>query len=134
MKFFRVKAKCGHVGMNKYFEGTFYIEAESKKEAAKKTRDIGRVKHDRKDAILEVEEIDIEAYIKGINEKAKNPYYNCKNRQEQNLYLHEIQDSIVDENIEEKHKKTKRHSLRKTHNHDIEYDLIRSKKLDVFNK
>ncbi len=129
MKYFKVTAKCGHVGKNKYFEGTFFIEAESKKDAAEKIRYRGRVKHDKKDAILNVEEIDYETYIKGIKENSKHPYFNCKNKQEQNRFLQEIQKNIVDEentNLE-KPKKTKRHSLRKNFNHDNDYEFYKNR-------
>jgi len=38
MKFFEVKAKCGHVGRNKYFEGSFYEIAENAADAARIVR------------------------------------------------------------------------------------------------
>ena len=129
MKYFKVTAKCGHVGKNKYYKGDFYIRAETKEEASKITRNMPRVKHDKKDAILNVEEIDHETYIKGIKENSKHPYFNCKNKQEQNRFLQEIQENIVDEentNLE-KPKKTKRHSLRKKFNNDNDYDLYKNR-------
>jgi len=129
MKYFKVTAKCGHVGKNKYYKGDFYIRAETKEEASKITRNMPRVKHDKKDAILNVEEIDHETYIKGIKENSKHPYFNCKNKQEQNRFLQEIQENIVDEentNLE-KPKKTKRHSLRRKFNNDNDYDLYKNR-------
>ena len=129
MKYFKVTAKCGHVGIHKYYKGDFYIRAETKEEASKITRNMPRVKHDKKDAILNVEEIDHETYIKGIKENSKHPYFNCKNKQEQNRFLQEIQENIVDEentNLE-KPKKTKRHSLRKKFNNDNDYDLYKNR-------
>ena len=50
--FYRVKAKCGHVGRNNYIVKNFYVVASSGKEAAHKVRYFPRVKHDRKDAYL----------------------------------------------------------------------------------
>lgn len=129
MKYFKVTAKCGHVGIHKYYKGDFYIRAETKEEASKITRNMPRVKHDKKDAILNVEEIDHETYIKGIKENSKHPYFNCKNKQEQNRFLQEIQENIVDEentNLE-KPKKTKRHSLRKNFNHDSDYEFYKNR-------
>ena len=129
MKYFKVMAKCGHVGKNKYYKGDFYIRAETKEEASKITRNMPRVKHDKKDAILNVEEIDYETYIKGIKENSKHPYFNCKNKQEQNRFLQEIQENIVDEentNLE-KPKKTKRHSLRKKFNNDNDYEFYKNR-------
>lgn len=129
MKYFKVTAKCGHIGIHKYYKGDFYIRAETKEEASKITRNMPRVKHDKKDAILNVEEIDYETYIKGIKESSKHPYFNCKNKQEQNRFLQEIQENIVDEentNLE-KPKKTKRHSLRKNFNHDSDYEFYKNR-------
>lgn len=129
MKYFKVTAKCGHVGIHKYYKGDFYIRAETKEEASKITRNMPRVKHDKKDAILNVEEIDHETYIKGIKENSKHPYFNCKNKQEQNRFLQEIQENIVDEentNLE-KPKKTKRHSLRRKFNNDNDYEFYKNR-------
>ena len=58
MKYFMVTAKCGHVGKNNFYKGTLFLKAENGKEAARIARDCPRVKHDQKDAILDVKEID----------------------------------------------------------------------------
>ena len=58
MKYFMVTVKCGHVGKNNYYKGTIFLKAENGKEAARRARECPRVKHDQKDAILNVEEID----------------------------------------------------------------------------
>ena len=50
-RYFKVEAKCGHVGHGKCIWITFATAAEDGKEAAKKVRDFKRVKHDHKDAI-----------------------------------------------------------------------------------
>ncbi|MGN1372736.1 MAG: hypothetical protein ACI4VK_01660 [Candidatus Coproplasma sp.] len=56
--YFEVQAKCGHVGRHNYVIKNFYVKAESGKEAARKIRLAPRVKHDRKDAIIRVKQID----------------------------------------------------------------------------
>lgn len=128
MKYFMVTAKCGHVGKNNYYKGNLYIKAESGKEAARIARDVPRVKHDRKDAILDVQEIDFESFETGRLSNHKIHYYTCENRQEQNAYLYEIEDSIYEEenfsdDIKKKYRKN--HSLNKIYNSDSTYDMYK---------
>lgn len=93
-KYFMVIAKCGHVGKKHYIPIKFAVVAESGKDAAKKARQIPRVKHNHKDAILDVKEITKEEFfeIKHINEN--DPYLKCKSRHEQNLIAN-LKDRIV---------------------------------------
>ena len=101
MKYFEVVAKCGHVGRNFYYEGKFYIIATNGKEAAKIVREIPRVKHDHKDAILSLSEINEKEYSKGKLRNDQNPYFKCHNRKEQKIYR-----EIIIENIfEDQHNK-----------------------------
>ncbi|MCQ2772556.1 MAG: hypothetical protein MJ238_04705 [Bacilli bacterium] len=77
-KYFKVVAKCGHVGRRFYVPVQFAIRAQNGKEAAKKARDLPRVKHDHKDAILQVKEISYYEF-KAINQVNKNdPYLQCR--------------------------------------------------------
>ena len=82
-KFFRVTCKCGHVGKQFFVRIDFPVNADSGKEAAEIARNLPRVKHDHKDAILNCVEIDYEEYqiIQMINNN--DPYLKCKNPQEQ---------------------------------------------------
>ena len=57
-KYYIVKAKCGHVGRDKYIPIDFPIKAKSKTEAAAIVRKKARVKKDHKDAVLSVVEVD----------------------------------------------------------------------------
>jgi len=83
-KYFMVIAKCGHVGKKNYIPIKFAVVAESGKEAAKKARGYSRVKHNHKDAILDVKEISYEEFLE-IKEKNNNdPYLKCHSKQEQN--------------------------------------------------
>ncbi len=65
MKYYEIKAKCGHVGKNNYYVGTLYLYGENGREAAAYARRHPRVKHDQKDAILGVTEISYEDYCRG---------------------------------------------------------------------
>lgn len=54
MNMYKVIAKCGHVGKGKYIQIAFAVKANDGKEAAKIVRKFPRVKHDKKDAIINV--------------------------------------------------------------------------------
>ena len=95
-KYYEVIAKCGHVGRKNYIPVKFAVVAESGKEAAKKVRQFPRVKHDHKDAILDVRCITLEEFleIKEINEN--DPYLKCHSRQEQNLIINLAERMVTD--------------------------------------
>lgn len=83
MGMYEVCAKCGHVGRNNYTDKIFAIKAESGKEAAAKTKLCPRVKHDHKDAIRYVREVDEARFCEIININKADPFFRCKNIQEQ---------------------------------------------------
>ena len=83
-KYFMVIAKCGHVGKKNYVPIKFAIVAESGKEAARKARELPRVKRDHKDAILDVKCISFEEYLEVKESNDKDPYLKCHSKQEQN--------------------------------------------------
>ncbi len=96
MKYYIVTAKCGHVGRDYYIPIDFPIRAESRTEAAKIARDLPRVKHHHKDAILDCREVSFEEY-KAVNEKNKtDTYLLCHSSSEQKL-LCDIEDRIIKE-------------------------------------
>lgn len=105
-KYFEVLAKCGHVGRDKYYEGKFYIAANDAKEAARIIRQKGRVKHDRKDAIISVEEITYKKYKKGCYLHENEAFFNCTSKHEQNAVYDDIKDNIK-EDIRPSYKKEK---------------------------
>lgn len=82
-KFFKVNAKCGHVGKGSYINIDFAVVASNAKEAAAKTRLFGRVKHHCKDAINFVEEISLEDFTSLVEKLASDPYISCDNIQNQ---------------------------------------------------
>lgn len=95
-KYFMVIAKCGHVGKKNYIPVKFAVVAESGKEAAKKVRQFPRVKHDHKDAILDVRCVTLEEFleIKEINDN--DPYLKYHSRQEQNLIANLAERMLAD--------------------------------------
>ena len=84
-KYFKVVAKCGHIGRKHYIPVAFAVEAEDGKEAAKLTRFFSRVKHNHKDAILDCKEVSYEEFseLKTIN--LNDEYLKCHSRQEQKM-------------------------------------------------
>ena len=83
MRYYKVLAKCGHVGRHKYILKEFYIEASNGKDAAFKVRYLPRVKHHRKDAILSVEAITEDEYLAGKALQAEDMYFRVHSSTEQ---------------------------------------------------
>lgn len=96
-KFFEVVAKCGHVGKQFYYEGHFFVESNNASCAAKRVRNMPRVKHDHEDAILSVREVPYNIYIIGVHEMETNAYFNCTNSSEQRFHWDEIEPFIMPE-------------------------------------
>lgn len=82
-RYFKVVAKCGHVGKGNYFPVAFAVRAESRSEASQKVMSYHRVKKQLNDAIISCEEIDRESYkeLKRVNDN--NPYLKCKCKRHQ---------------------------------------------------
>lgn len=119
--FYRVLAKGGHVGQNFYLRVAFYCRAESAKKAAEFVRQAPRVKHTQKDAILSVKKVSEEEYRVGCREMRENPFFHCKNIQEQRALMN---DFILKNRIPEEEKKRyskKRHSLRNSLHDDLSF-------------
>ena len=87
MKYYEVKAKCGHVGRNYYVLKNFAVMAENGRKAAEATRSFPRVKHHHKDAIRDVTEIDETRYLEIMNINEADPYFQCKCIQDQRSYI-----------------------------------------------
>ena len=107
MKYFKVLAKCGHVGKNNYILKWFYLKSNSGKEAAKMARILPRVKHHHKDAIKEVHEITFEDYCVGKKINSKDMYFKSHSKQEQEFYNSVTLEEIYPEerNMKKKYKK-----------------------------
>ena len=74
-EYYKVLAKCGHVGRHRYITKWFYVKASSGKEAAYIVRYKPRVKHDHKDAIREVVPINYDEYIESYVMQEVIAYY-----------------------------------------------------------
>ena len=98
-KFYKVTAKCGHVGKHYYLPIEFAIYAENGKMAAKIARNKSRVKHHQKDAILNVKEIDYLEYLELLEQNKNNPYLNSHSIQEQRNKCKDLPNQIIEENI-----------------------------------
>ena len=84
-RYFKVTCKCGHVGRGYFIRIDFPVMAGSGKEAAAIAREIPRVKHHHKDAILACTEITPDEF-EALREKNKyDPYLRCENPQEQSM-------------------------------------------------
>lgn len=114
-KYFKVNAKCGHVGRRKFINIDFAVVASNAKEAAAKARMFGRVKHHYKDAINSVEEISLDEFVILVETLKNDPYILCDNIQDQrrieDLYervnCYDIEDEKKDRCVEYKIKKQK---------------------------
>lgn len=63
MKYYKVTAKCRHLGKGFYYLVDLFIKAENGRDAAKVVRKMPRVKHDHKYAVLNVREIVLDTYL-----------------------------------------------------------------------
>ena len=95
-KYYEVIAKCGHVGRKNYIPLKFAVVAESGKEAAKKVRQFPRVKHNHKDAILNVRCITLEEFLEIKERNNNDSYLKCHSKQEQNLIVN-LSERMVDD-------------------------------------
>lgn len=97
MCYFKVVAKCGHVGKGMYYPCEFYVNVANGKEAAALVREFKRVKHHNKNAILSVDKVTEDQYLAGLTNYNDNPYFYCRNRQQQLPYMDEIRKKVIDE-------------------------------------
>lgn len=123
MKYYKVKAKCGHVRRGKYILMDFYVKAESGKEAAAIVRQKPRVKHDWKDAIEFVDEICEVEYLNGKVQMRNNPYFFVTNSSEQRLLNVIDYESVMQREAPEPRKKDKDYSYFEKMDKIIKKDL-----------
>ncbi len=104
--YYAVLTKCGHVGKDKCIKIWFAVKAENSKVAALKARKYKRVKHNHKDAIIQVREITFEEYKCFRFENDNDPYLQCKNIQQQRT-IKNFEDRVEpDEYLLSKYRKT----------------------------
>ncbi len=124
--FFKVVAKCGHVGRYNYIIKSFFVKAKTAKEAAFKIRNAPRVKHHHKDAIRSVEEINYEEYVKGVIEMEEDKYFHIHNSSDQKrLQIEGVirEDENFMQNMYDK-KENIRYKIKKEKLKEIEYEKI----------
>lgn len=107
MKYYCVKAKCGHVGRNNYIEKNFYVKAENSKEAAFVVRNKPRVKHHQKDAIIDVIEISLEKYVLGKKIMENDDYFHVHDSSTQRKIHAVNEEEIINEPEIIKYKKNR---------------------------
>ena len=95
MEHYAVTAQFGHVGRGKYIPKTIPVYAENGREAAEKVRWMPRVKHHRKDAIIDVRKISEEEYLKLKEINKNDPYFKVGSKQEQEKLCINIDESII---------------------------------------
>lgn len=86
LKFFKVEARCGHVGDGMFYPVNFYVTGKNKEEAVEKVKAFPRVKKSNaKSAIISIREIDRDGYEKGQIEMQNNPFlhHNTLNKEQQ---------------------------------------------------
>lgn len=98
-----VKAKFGHVGRNRFVLKEIPIKANDGKEAALKARNTPRVKHNWKDAIVNVREVTYSEYLNFLFQHEQDLFFKCKNVQQQrvlckDIYKETIQNTSISRN------------------------------------
>ena len=124
-RYFKVIARCGHVGNKFYILIEFHCRAENAKEAAKKIRNSPRVKHHHKFAISSVQEISEVEFLEGCRKMRENPFFKCHNPQEQRNAMGAF---IFENRVPEEPVVCfkKRHTLRSRFNDDDDYELLKN--------
>ena len=124
--YYEVIAKCGHVGKKYYIPIKFAVIAKDGKEAAKLARQFPRVKHNHKDAILNVNKIDYERYLEICEMNKNDPYLKCHSRKEQKLIIN-FSERLEDDLHNQKIKYDKQVRLDR-----IDYRIKKTKILEKF--
>ena len=99
-KYYKVTCKCGHVGRTHFIRIDFPIITNSASRAASIAKRFPRVKHDAKDAIIDVKEIDKDEYYSLYRKNSLDPYLQCRCIQEQNLiedFFHRLESEPISE-------------------------------------
>ena len=111
--YYLVETMCGHVGNRAYIPVTFPVIAENARSAAKLAREIPRVKHHNKYAILGVKKVEHNEYVKQQQSNKEDRYLNWK-KCDQEEYLNEVMNRTMHMDEERDHKESTR---METNNH-----------------
>lgn len=127
MRYFKVIAKCGHVGKGHYIPKEFYVMANDKKEAAARVRWFPRVKHHWKNAIEEVCEIQKNEYDLGEANTKNDLYFRVTNSTDQRIYEAIDWDEVHDRETTEKKERDKNYTyyarMKKIRDRDFKMQL-----------
>lgn len=130
MKYFLVKTQCGHVGRNHYIEITFPVMAENGCEAALIARWIPRVKHDRKDAIVSVDEVSLEQYELQSDINRNDSYLRAQCPQDQAM-IENFRDRIMDYSSSDEPRRKKRDTFFKRRK-ERDYQIMLDKEMRYY--
>lgn len=114
LNYYKVVAKCGHVGRSNYIPIAFAVAAETGKEASKKVRCFPRVKHAHKDAILRCDKISYEEYLELVIINNNDPYLRCTSKHEQNQFC-DLSERLMKDNHSAKPKYDKAERRSRVH-------------------
>lgn len=128
--FYKVVAKCGHVGKRKYIEVAFGVKFNSKKEAARYILSHGKVKKQLKDAISYVEEISYDEYVELLKSNENNAYIRSHYKKERTI----DDDSILELKDKKRYKKESEFETRDERiNYLLRRDYLRGARYYDFN-
>jgi len=108
--YYSVTAQFGHVGRENCILKTVSTKAATASEAAYKVRWMPRVKHHRKDAIVEVKKISFDEYVEINKTNKQDPYFLVTSRQEQRTLCGDLSGQIINLTINNKIDKKERHN------------------------
>lgn len=103
-KYYKVTAKCGHVGKGNYVPINFAVRANSASEAAQVTKRFPRVKKQLWDCIIACVEITKKEYKEILKNNREDPYLRCKCARDHAFVLDE-EERIVRMQSHEHHRK-----------------------------
>ena len=125
-KYYKVEAKCGHVGKTRYIPIKFAVAAESGEEAARIARRIPRVKHHHKDAIIGCQKVSKEEFEEQRRINDIDPYLNVSSKQEQR----EMVDDLAERLQEDDHQQEKAKRYRKASRPNLMYQNLKYRNND----
>lgn len=104
INYYKVTAKCGHVGKRNYIPINFAVKAESASEASQIVKRFPRVKKQLWDCIIASVQISKKEYKQLLKINRKDPYLNCRCARDHSMVLDE-EDRIVRMERREFHRK-----------------------------
>ena len=103
-KYYKVTAKCGHVGKGNYVPINFAVKAENASEASQIAKRFPRVKKQLWDCIIACAEISKKEYKELIYINKNDPYLNCRCARDHALVVNEDERVIRMEKTYSRHK------------------------------